>query len=719
LKPLNPRLLAIFQTEQREHLRQIRSGIASGGAALEETFRAAHTWKGAARAVGLGDIELLAHRLEALFARVREGALRLDASAAAAAERVLDAAEDVLASVLGERAAHTDISPALAAIEALLGIPPAAPSAAAVRADASARPAGERPVDHVRVDAERVDDLIRSASQLAGAAAVQRKGAAESALLWQEIREAERDWAHLRQRAAACLGRLHGDTQAAPLVECMEFVEGRLRAFAGQARAASLAQQHAAWSVEQLGGRVYQEACRVRMVAAETVFDGFRQMVRDLAREAGKDVEFHVEGLETQADRVVLQELKDPVMHLLRNAIAHGIETPRERAAAGKPASGALSLLVEARGGRLRVAVEDDGKGVDFRRVAEVAESKGLTPSVAELTRLIWQPGFSTAPAVTTLAGRGMGLSVVRDRVSRLRGEVVFGDAKKSGTSIVLTVPLSISTHHVVLAGCGGRTLALPARAVERWLRVRRREIERLDGRAVIRLDGQPLPLAKLSDLAGLPETGGATEDGNVPIAVLCSGGRRAGVVVDSLLDEREAIVRDLGIPAAGARIATGGVPLEDGTVAVVLDPDALLERFSEEGAAPVWKPDAPAEREPAPEILVVDDSITTRSLERSILEAHGYRVRLAVDGVEALAQLRAAPADLVIADVVMPRMDGFQLLEEIKKDKQLSHIPVIVVTSLERREERERGLSLGADAYITKRKFDQRELLNTVRQIL
>lgn len=731
MKHLNPRLLAIFETEQREHLRQIRTLLdpaggrlaASAGPALDETLRSAHTWKGAARAVGLGDIELLAHRLETLFARVREGSLTPDAPVVAAVQRVLDTAEDVLAGVIEDRGGP-DVSLALAAVEAVLGISPAPASAAPSAAKAPPPAAGsDRSVDFVRVDAERVDELVSSSSQLAASGAVQLRAAAESVRLWHRIREAETEWAHLRRRAGACLRRLRGDAEAAPVVECMNFVDGQLRAFASQARATSLVQQRSAWAVEQLGAEVYEEACRVRMIAAEAVFDGFRKMVRELAREAGKEIDFRAQGLDVQADRVVLQELKDPVMHLLRNAISHGIETPRERAAAGKPAAGTVSLSLEARGGRLQVTVEDDGRGIDFDRIAEVAAGKGLLPPAAgrppaELARFIWQPGFSTARALTTLAGRGMGLPVVQDRVNRLHGEVALM-ARNPGTAIVLSVPLSISTHHVVLVACRNRTFALPVRAVERLCRVHREEIESLEGSAVVRIESRPVPLATLAGLTGLTEASGGQDAQTVLVAVLRSGEQRVGVIVDALLDERETIVKDLGIPASSAGMSTGGVPLEDGTVAVVLSPAALVARFSEAGAAPAWKPVEAAQEERVPEILVVDDSITTRSLERSILEAHGYRVRLAVDGMEAMAQLHAAPVDLVIADIMMPRMDGFQLLQEIKKDKRLSHIPVIIVTSLERPEEQERGLSLGADAYITKRKFDQRELLNTVRQIL
>jgi two-component system chemotaxis sensor kinase CheA len=457
-------------------------------------------------------------------------------------------------------------------------------------------------------------------------------------------------------------------------------------------------------------------------------------MVRDLAHSDGKEVEFRMEGDEVNADRLVLQQLKDPVMHILRNAIAHGIEMPRERLAAGKSRTGSILLRLEARGGRLGVTIADDGRGIDYRTIAEVAVRRGLlsqanasTQSRPDLLKLIFEPGFSTAKAITSLEGRGMGLSVVQERLARLQGEVTVNESGGPGTTIVLTVPLSISTHHMVLVACGAHTFGIPASAVRRLCRVKIDEIESVEGHESIRFESRPIPLAKLSDLLDLPEAvippgRPLHENGNgraIPLVVLQSGGHLLGITVDALLDEREAVVKDLNLPAASAGMATGAIPLEDGTVAVVLSPLALADRFREAGKPAGYKSQDGAPQKMAPTILVVDDSITTRSLEKSILEAHGYRVQVAVDGVEALAQLRVQPSDLVISDVMMPRMDGFQLLEEIKKDRQLAHIPVIIVTSIEQREEQERGLSLGADAYIVKRKFDQRELLDTVRQIL
>jgi two-component system chemotaxis sensor kinase CheA len=461
------------------------------------------------------------------------------------------------------------------------------------------------------------------------------------------------------------------------------------------------------------------------MAPAESVFDGFRRMVRDIARDESKQLEFQCSGLEVEADRMVLQALKDPLMHLLRNAVCHGIETREERLRAAKTPLGRVTLRLETRGNRLLATVEDDGRGVDLEAVHRVAVQKRLlseaearSRSPDELGRLIFQPGFSTSPVVTALSGRGMGLSVVQEQVRRLHGDLDLQFHGRTGTCITLLVPLTVSSQRFLLVGCGEHKLAIPVHSIERLCRVAARGIETLEGRAVFAYQGQPTPLTTLEDLLGQQGKPRSSADRWLSVMVLRSGETRLGVAVDSFLAQKEAIVRDLGLKPEYAGSSAGGIFLDDGTVAVVLN-TADLVGATRRSAPPARFVVPPAEKKEPPVILVVDDSITTRSLEKTILESQGYTVRVAVDGVEALAQLRRERADLVITDIQMPRMDGYALLEQIKKDKQLAGIPVIVVTSMERREEQERGLLLGADAYVVKRKFDQQELLEAIRQIL
>jgi two-component system chemotaxis sensor kinase CheA len=572
-----------------------------------------------------------------------------------------------------------------------------------------------------------MDELVRSSSQLVAAIAEQSADLRHSTEIQRMLREFQTEMGRLRRQWVKSLRHLREDAAVTAAFQGLDELAGRFDSLARHSRAGAHTRLHRTWTLQQLGSRVYRDACRARVVPAGSVFDAFGSMVRELARGEGKDVEFQFRGHEVEADRLVLQRLKDPVMHLLRNAVSHGVEPPGERAAAGKRRTGSVELRVAARGSRLRITVQDDGRGIDTTRVAEVAVSNGLISEAEaaarppqELARLILRPGLSTAPAVSRLSGRGMGMSVVQEQVTALGGEVLLRQEPGRGTAVTLAVPLSISTHHVLLVASGKHTFALPAYAVGRLCRVRTENIETVEGTEAVRIEGRALRLARLADIIENPGAAPARENGAAaPVVVLRSGEGEVGLVVDEFIDEREAVVKDTGLSVSQAGMSAGAVMLDGGGVAVVLNPAALMARFRKGVRSPGLKADAAEAAKPKPKVLVVDDSITTRSLEKSILEAHGYDVRVAVDGVEALAALQAQPADLVITDVMMPRMDGFQLLEQIKKDARLAGTPVIVVTSLERPEEQERGLSLGADAYIVKRKFDQRELLNTVRQIL
>jgi two-component system chemotaxis sensor kinase CheA len=317
-----------------------------------------------------------------------------------------------------------------------------------------------------------------------------------------------------------------------------------------------------------------------------------------------------------------------------------------------------------------------------------------------------------------------MGLSVVEQTVDRLQGKIEVRPRDQGGLQVTISVALSISTQQLLLLEAGGFIFGAPVRCVQQLVRVRLSELQTMEGREVLIVEGRPIPLAHLSDLLELPakpSIGAAEKDRDpwLSIAALVAGEHTLGVIVDRLVDQREAVVKDLGLPDRMTGMTAGGIPLEDGRVALVLNPAAIFERFRERTKRTAPRKTEEQRDKSTRRILVVDDSLTTRSLEKSILEAHGFKVSVAVDGIEALEKLMAEPFDLVITDVMMPRMDGMQLLEQMKKQKATERIPVIMVTSLESQEDQQRGMSLGADAYIVKRKFDQQELLRTVRQIL
>ena len=729
---IGQKLAAIFQGEHAEHLAHIRSilallenvAVAPGRPELDEAFRRAHSLKGAARAVDLDAVEGLASGLETLFSRVREGTLPLDHQAAGVIHQVLDASEDCMVAFRQGRILDAPAE-ALGAIAGLLGIQqPGQNKLAAAQTKATAVAAAplavlQPMVEMVRLPAENLDRLVRSTGQILSESLRQSEISGELNALDAEIAEMSVESLRFRKSASAPLRRIATQPEFSSVIRYIGFVEQKVRSLAAQSRTTRLLQQRGDWNTRRSAEQLQRDVWSARMAPAEDLFEGFRRMVRDLARQEKKEIDFRLSGSGVRADRIILQALKDPVMHLLRNAISHGIETPGERASKGKSPVGSLILRLDSQRGRLIVEVEDDGRGVDLQQVDNVlSEAEPGSHSADELTQAIFRPGFTTSSTVNHLSGRGMGLSVVYETVHLLQGDVNLKRKESPGASFLLSVPLSVSTSHLLLLSAAGQTFGIPTHGIERLYRIPLERVETLEGKPVVNLEGQPVPLyglAQLLAIDALPALRGEV----LPVMVLKSGARRFAVWVDEFLAERDALIQELGMACPASGNISGGALLREGTVFVVLNPAGLVANCAGTSAAPVPRKaqiQAPAI---APGILVVDDSITSRSLQRSILEAHGYRVRVAVDGLEALELLRAEKADLIITDIQMPRMDGFGLVEAVKADPALKGIPVIIVSSLEQPEDQERGLLLGADAYVVKRKFDQTELLDAIQQMV
>jgi two-component system chemotaxis sensor kinase CheA len=741
---LRQRLLATFRVEYSEHVSRIRdllagfeaAGAAAPGLELDETFRRAHSLKGAARAVDLRDLEALAHRMEAVLARLREGSQALRSDTLAALVLALDTGDDLMAALARSEAAP-DVTPALLALDRALTPGDAAPEAEATpppagtadgggpekRAEAAIPPAAslEAAPETVRIPVHVLDRLLRVAGLLHTEALRREQLSQDARELTERLLTLEAQSRRMRQSSGVA-----GVRQATAASESQsEFLHEELQCCVRQHAALSSAQRQADWQLRQLDEQLQEQVRLARLVPVESVFGGFRQMARELARDLGKEVQLRLSGFDVQADRSVLQELKDPVMHLLRNAIDHGLEEPAARERAGKPRIGELRLSMKAGAGRLTLHVSDDGRGLDLEQVrSSVVRRNRLTPveaqalSPEELGRWIFEPGFSTTRFVTDLSGRGMGLSIVAEAVSRLGGDYAAQPGPHGGLEVRVTVPLAVATVPLMVVRAAGQAFGLPASSIQRLLHVRVEELGRLEGQPAIRWEEQHVPLASLAHLLGIGDAELYTEDPYLLVAVLSVAGVRIGLVVDAFEAHTEAVLHDLGAPFASLSHLTGGFVSAGEEIVLALNPSALLERYLRGAGEPQIRIVQP-EPAVAARVLVVDDSITTRTLEKSLLEAHGYQVQVAVDGVEALSLLRQERPDLVIADVEMPRLDGFGLLEAIRKDPELRAVPVIMVTSLDQREHRQRGLDLGADAYIIKQHFDQSALLETIRRLL
>jgi two-component system chemotaxis sensor kinase CheA len=740
---IRAKLIAGYKAEQQDHVTQItqsllalEKGAGDPQTLLEQAFREAHSLKGAARALGLSVIEELAHGVEDLFGDARTGARVLTPEHYDLIYRSLDACGTALAAMEGG-----DAAPPLLTLEliralksahgTLAGAGPLAETTEPAPAAAPAPAEVATTFETIRVSVEKLDALMEHLSDLvlAGIRAEQRLVDLD------QVRRLADEWqGQWAQMIAAYkyLPKASSDSEVVPWLAFLERNRDNL----------GVLLQHLAVLDRQLANdrlrlalvteALDDEVKRARMLPLGTITEGFPRMMRDLARQSGKEITLRLSGTDVELDKRILERVKDPLVHLLRNAVDHGVETPQERARRGKPSDGQVTLAASVEGDRITIRVSDDGTGLDLDAIRERAVEKGLFSageiaevSEAALAELIFTPGFTTSRFITDLSGRGVGLDVVRHNLEELQGTVTVESRPGRGVTFALHAPLTLTSEHGLLVRAGGQTFALPLAAVERLLRFERTRVASVEGQDALLIDGRPVGLARLDDLLGLPPTprkldmSGAAEQ---ELAVLLEvRERRLAVLVDELSGEQEIVTKKLsGLLSHVAGIA-GVTVLGTGRAVLVLHAADLL-RLAQRGVSrtPVTTALEQQAAYRQKTILVVDDSITTRTLEKNVLTGAGYRVRLASDGEEALASLATeGTPDLLISDVMMPRLDGFSLTERLRADQRYRELPVILVTSLDSPSDKARGIAVGADAYIVKSDFDQNNLLATIEQLI
>ncbi|AKF80974.1 two-component system, chemotaxis family, sensor kinase CheA [Myxococcus fulvus] len=458
----------------------------------------------------------------------------------------------------------------------------------------------------------------------------------------------------------------------------------------------------------------------LRMVPASQLLEPLRRTVREVSARLNKDVALELAGGEVRLDRRILDALKDPLLHLVRNAIDHGLETPDERRAVGKPETGRLTVRVEPRGARIAVVVEDDGYGLSPERVRATAVRRGLLTedaaaklSDAQAARLVFQPGFSTREQVTATSGRGVGLDVVQATAARLQGSVDVEFQAGRGTRFTVDLPLTLAAALGLLVRTGTTVSAIPSDSVERVLRLTPDDVGTVAGRVVARVDGSQLTFLPLAEAIGLPRLPLAIESGRVQTAALVVvGGDKVLYAIDEVVGQQEIVVRSLGKHLQSVRHLAGAAVLDDGRVVPVLNAPELVR-----AARPETRSMATESRRPR--ILVCDDALTTRFAMKSLLEIAGFPVVTAADGEEAWGILERTSCQLVVSDWQMPRLDGVGLARRIKSHPTLHSTPIILVTSLDSPEDRAAGLEAGADGYLVKREVERGRLLELVRQLL
>ncbi|MCF3649447.1 hybrid sensor histidine kinase/response regulator [Synoicihabitans lomoniglobus] len=753
-------LFDLFRLEAENQTQVMTEGLlalerdSTAQAELEACMRAAHSLKGAARIVGLDGGVSVAHVMEDCFVAAQQGGIKLDHAridvllqGVDLLTQIAQTSEADVAQWEGDRRAeidafltrlsHADETQSEAAVparETATEIPAEVTteseasnkSPPPVSAQTSPPPLATGPKETgervLRVTADNLDRMLALASE----SLVESRWLKPFGESLRKLRHLHQDLAHTLDAMRETEGTDDGGQTVAALhdsarelvAQCQQFVSARFDELEEFDHRSS-----------RLSHRLYDVALAARMRPFADGVHGFPRLVRDVSRELGKQVRLELVGEGTTVDRNILEKLEAPLGHLLRNAIDHGVEAPEVRSTVGKPAEATIRLEARHNAGTLQVIVADDGRGIDIAGLRDKIVRRGLTNeetaqkmSETELWEFLFLPGFTMKDNVTKISGRGVGLDVVQSMVKQVRGTVRVTSQPGIGTRFLLQLPLTLSVVRALLVEIGGEVYAFPLANLAHTMKISRGSIAELEGRAHFDLAGQRVGLVSGHQVLGGKES--TTSDETLSVVVVGETGNHYGIVVDRFREERELVVQPLDARLGKIQDIAAAAVMTDGSPVLIIDVEDMVrsvEKLVSSGQLSGMRETAVGTEatRAAPRILVVDDSLTVRELERKVLVGHGYQVEVAVDGMDGWNAVRSGRFDLVVTDVDMPRMDGIELVSLIKQDPHLSNVPVMIISYKDREEDRRRGLDAGADYYLTKGSFHDDTLVETVVDLI
>lgn len=779
-------LKSACRLEGREHVQLVIAALvkiefataAEAPGLIEQCFRSLHNIKGSAHAAEFHVVESLCHPMEDIMAAAKSGKLKLSTQLV---DLLLEGIElvDRLLKDEDETKHKEAADVCLNALYATLGKAPAAAGdmlevqlqertegmsesetatiRAAVAGDDSEKQGSRLPEgmraqqkETLKVSADKLDQLMKQAEEMLALKAMVGQNHAEVLEMRHKVEEHARNWSRassdiigVRRLLDSLLSAADSPQDQLPwrtMINIVNAFEEILKDVFADVRNISRNLGECSHTTSNYVDVLLDNSKSLIMISCSSLFAGFPLLVRQLGRQLDKEAELTIVGGDIEMDRRILGELKDPLIHLLRNSLDHGIEPRAERLAAGKPAKGSLSITAEQVERMVELRIADDGRGIDPAKVKATAEKMGLISREEsaklkphEALHLIFRSALSTSPIITEISGRGLGLAIVEEKIQQLGGSIAVETEKGKGTTFILKLPLTIATFRGVLVEVSQSIFSLPTANIDRVVRVDEKDIKAVKGTYTFMLDNALVPLAAMEDVLKLPPSFRTRhEDQLITVAVVRVGSEHVGFIVDDILGEQEILVKNLGPIFSAATGVLGVTVLGSGQLVPILNisdmvktykkrrPGGTTRRPGQKTGADMQTDVSEQIRRPGEgiSILVVDDMVTARMLMRNIFESAGFTVRTANNGLEALTTLKEDKFDVVITDVEMPFMDGFKLTESIRADQQLNAIPVVIVTSMASREDRERGVAAGANAYFTKSNFDQAKLLEVVKNL-
>lgn len=716
------RLLSTFKVEAQDHLKAISSGLIElenmplperQAEIVETIFRATHSMKGAARAVNMQDIEHICQSLEGIFSLWKRSGIPLT-------PRLFDTlykASEIMRKLMGsleegdashERYMVPEVIKELSSIEA--GDQGVGDTPSTLHPAPYTLPLA---TETVRISTAKLTSLLLEAEEMLSSKMTAGHLTANLKELIVTIQQMKKDW--------------EGTVPAGDnLQDLFDMTQTRIKLIESQVAALTKSSMKFSRSLDRMVDNLLDDMKTAMMLPFSTILESFPLIVRDISREEGKEADLVIQGEGIEIDRRILEEMKDPLIHIVRNCVDHGIERPEFRKRNNKPRKGTVKIVIsQVDGNKIEIAVSDDGIGIDIAKVKETAVKNGLITQMdadeledRDALSLVFRSGFSTSPIITDISGRGIGLAIVREKVEKLSG-ILSVESGNAGTTFRILLPVTIATFRGILVRAADQSVILPTLNVERVLRVRNEEIKTVENKETIELNGKAVSFVHLNSVLELPlRKERKVSSGFTTVLALSVGEKRIAFGVDEMLGEQEVLVKPLGKQLARVRNVAGAAILGSGKPVPILNVQDLMKSAVKTAFVPQLQAPVVEEAEKKT-ILVAEDSITSRILLKNILESAGYIVKTAVDGIDAITAIKSEGFDLVVSDVEMPRMDGFDLTARIRGDKKLADLPVVLVTALETREDRERGIDVGANAYIVKSSFNQSNLLEVIRRLI
>lgn len=757
------KLIMTFQSEAKEHIQTILAGLVElehdpmhKPAILETIFRATHSLKGAARAVNLTDIESLCHTIENVFSDWLHKEDKLPTAAFFdKLHEILDAMGDFIQGMEQKsqkalpRAQYISDLQALQQEELPKHIKtiqaPAAPlSPVDLSQDStdktsptveSATVFKEKPMllDTIRISTAKLDPLLLQIEELLSLKLDSAQRAADTRQALLDLSELKKQYNHIQlaqktlQRAVRSLDR----TVAPALHKLLKFLHWEsefIQIFEAQLLHLSKSAEQGQHVLGSMVDSLLEDMKKALMQPISTAFSVFPKLVRDVSRSLGKEVMLHMSGTEIEIDRRILEEIYDPIIHILRNSVDHGIEAGAIRQEKHKPAQGGISIRVEeSDSNHIKIDIVDDGAGINLKALRAKAQELGWVTqaqahnlSQEELLPLIFRSGMSTSPIITDLSGRGLGLAIVWDKIEKLGGSIVVDSQPDKGTSFSILLPITLSTFRGVYVRVQDQWFVFPTIQVKQGLQLTQKDIRSVENQDTILWQGEVISLVHLAAVLGL-DMAEFEDVEEFSVVILDTVNANIAFRVDEILSEEDILVKGLNKQLLHVRNISGASLLGSGKLIPILNISDLLRSALKVSTHPQLVHIAKSKIAPTKSILIVEDSIISRTLLKNILEAAGYQVMTATDGMEALKVLTTQSFDLILSDVDMPRMDGFELTEKIRTDitQHNAKKPIVLITALESKEDKERGIQVGANAYLVKSRFDQSNLLQTIQRLV